>query len=311
MSGSVLHVHAWLADGRPERVLLAAVAAYLWLVCTRHEPLRIWPHRSFPCRSRAWRSRRSAWRAPICCARRACCTCCCRRRRPSSFGAFAGVYLIAIAAGVISNVPGGIGVFEAVLLLLLPVGAEGPPAGRAGRLSRHLLLCPVRRRARRCWARTSCGRIADRRCGWCGSGARFSLPSRRRPLRSRCSWRAPCCCSPAPRRARQIGSTCCANFVPLPILELSHLLGSAVGVGLLVIAHGLYRRLDAAWWLTDLAAVRRHPAVASQRIRLRGGHDARRRGHRAGLGARPLSAARIVDRTALLRSLDRGALSWC
>jgi phosphatidylglycerol lysyltransferase len=40
------------------------------------------------------------------------------------------------------------------------------------------------------------------------------------------------------------------NFVPLSILELSHLLGSAVGVGLLVIAHGLYRRLDAAWWLT-------------------------------------------------------------
>ena len=38
--------------------------------------------------------------------------------------------------------------------------------------------------------------------------------------------------------------------MPLPILELSHLLGSAVGVGLLVIAHGLYRRLDAAWWLT-------------------------------------------------------------
>src|ERR1019366_9521751 len=40
------------------------------------------------------------------------------------------------------------------------------------------------------------------------------------------------------------------HFVPLPILELSHLLGSAVGVGLLVLANGLYRRLDAAWWLT-------------------------------------------------------------
>ena len=40
------------------------------------------------------------------------------------------------------------------------------------------------------------------------------------------------------------------DFVPLPILELLHLLGSAVGVGLLIIAHGLYRRLDAAWWLT-------------------------------------------------------------
>src|ERR1700688_5306816 len=39
MSGSVLHVHAslaMLAGG----LLLAAVIAYLWLVCTRHEPLR-------------------------------------------------------------------------------------------------------------------------------------------------------------------------------------------------------------------------------------------------------------------------------
>jgi phosphatidylglycerol lysyltransferase len=40
------------------------------------------------------------------------------------------------------------------------------------------------------------------------------------------------------------------EIMPLPVLELSHLLGSAVGVGLLVIANGLYRRLDAAWWLT-------------------------------------------------------------
>jgi phosphatidylglycerol lysyltransferase len=40
------------------------------------------------------------------------------------------------------------------------------------------------------------------------------------------------------------------HFVPLPVLELSHLLGSAVGIGLMVLANGLYRRLDAAWWLT-------------------------------------------------------------
>jgi phosphatidylglycerol lysyltransferase len=40
------------------------------------------------------------------------------------------------------------------------------------------------------------------------------------------------------------------DFVPLPVLELSHLLGSAVGVGLLVIAHALYRRLHTAWVLT-------------------------------------------------------------
>jgi phosphatidylglycerol lysyltransferase len=40
------------------------------------------------------------------------------------------------------------------------------------------------------------------------------------------------------------------DVVPLPVLELSHLLGSAVGVGLLIIAHGLYKRLSTAWWLT-------------------------------------------------------------
>ncbi len=34
------------------------------------------------------------------------------------------------------------------------------------------------------------------------------------------------------------------------MLELSHLLGSVVGVGLLIIAHGLYRRLYTAWWIT-------------------------------------------------------------
>ena len=43
---------------------------------------------------------------------------------------------------------------------------------------------------------------------------------------------------------------CLHHFVPLPVLELSHLLGSAVGVALLVLANGLYRRLDAAWYLT-------------------------------------------------------------
>ena len=87
---------------------------------------------------------------------------------------------------------------------------------------------------------------------------------------------------------------CCADFVPLPMLELSHLLGSAVGVGLLVIAHGLYRRLDAAWWLTIWLL------CAGILLSLLKGFDyeeatmlARRR-DRAGVGARPLSAARIA-----------------
>src|SRR5450755_3634613 len=118
MSGSVLHVHAWLAIAAGIG-LLTGVAAYLWLVCTRHAPLRF---------------RRIVIPVPrpavafaqigISCIDMLCATSVLfvllPREASISFFAFAGVYLIALAAGAISNVPGGIGVFEFVLLLLLP-----------------------------------------------------------------------------------------------------------------------------------------------------------------------------------------------
>jgi len=40
------------------------------------------------------------------------------------------------------------------------------------------------------------------------------------------------------------------NLVPLPFLELSHFIGSIAGMGLLLLARGLQRRLDAAFHLT-------------------------------------------------------------
>jgi phosphatidylglycerol lysyltransferase len=40
------------------------------------------------------------------------------------------------------------------------------------------------------------------------------------------------------------------DFLPLPVLEMSHFLGSVAGVGLLFLARGLIRRLDAAYLLT-------------------------------------------------------------
>lgn len=45
------------------------------------------------------------------------------------------------------------------------------------------------------------------------------------------------------------------GLVPDPVLELSHLVGSAVGVGLLILARGLYQRLDGAWWTTMVLLV--------------------------------------------------------
>lgn len=40
------------------------------------------------------------------------------------------------------------------------------------------------------------------------------------------------------------------DLLPLPVMELSHFLGSLVGVALLILARGLQRRLDAAYHLT-------------------------------------------------------------
>src|SRR5271169_1285070 len=160
-----------------------------------------------------------------------------------------GVYLLALTAGAASNVPGGIGVFEFVLLLLLPaipkdrlLGALvafraiyyfGPFAVALVLLGVHEVWvhrAPVVRFAR--LARAFLSAVTPQAIAiavfFAGavllfSGATPALGNRLVLLR---------------------------DFVPLPVLELSHLLGSVVGVGLLIIAHGLYRRLHTAWWLT-------------------------------------------------------------
>jgi phosphatidylglycerol lysyltransferase len=42
------------------------------------------------------------------------------------------------------------------------------------------------------------------------------------------------------------------DFIPLPVMEISHFLGSLVGGGLLILARGLQRRIDAAYVFTAL-----------------------------------------------------------
>ena len=247
LSGSVLHVHAWLAV-LAGGALLAAVAAYLWLACTRHEPLRF-SRFEIP----VPRARIAFAQIAVACADLLCACAVLYVLLPPqaaiSFMAFAGIYLIAIAAGVVSNIPGGIGVFETVLLLLLQsvpqehlLGALiayraiyyfGPFAVALVFLGLHELWAhrgPAVRLV--LLGRTFLIAVTPQAIGIAVfiagavllfSGATPGLGDRLTMLR---------------------------GFVPLPVLELSHLLGSAVGVGLLVIAHGLYRRLDTAWWLT-------------------------------------------------------------
>jgi phosphatidylglycerol lysyltransferase len=166
-----------------------------------------------------------------------------------AFAGFVGLYIIAVAAGVASTVPGGVGVFELVLSLLLPhVARDGllgallayraiyyllPFAAALLLLGGHELWVHRIRvagvvRLLRTWLTAVTPQAAA--FGVFGAGAVLLFSGATPGLGNRLTF------------LREI--------VPLPVLELSHLLGSVVGVGLLILANGLYRRLDAAYWVT-------------------------------------------------------------
>ena len=77
------------------------------------------------------------------------------------FLAVLGVFLVAILLGMASHVPGGVGVFEGLMVLLLaPYLASAELAARARRLSRRLLPAAAAGRARRAWSSTRRGSAA-------------------------------------------------------------------------------------------------------------------------------------------------------
>jgi phosphatidylglycerol lysyltransferase len=166
-----------------------------------------------------------------------------------SYLAFVGLYMVALAVSLLSLVPGGLGVFESILVLLLP-GVPAPQllgALLAYRLIYYALPFGVallllsthefqRQRARlteiRAWTQRSLDFVVPQAIALLVFGAGFLL------LLS----------GATPGTASRLAAL--ARFLPLPIVELSHLAGSAVGVLLLVLARGLMRRLDGAWQVT-------------------------------------------------------------
>ena len=168
-----------------------------------------------------------------------------------SFVAFLGLYMVALAVSVLSLVPGGLGVLESILVLLLPGVAPTQLLGAllAYRLVYYVLPFVVavalmslrevqqhRHRLSRAWAWTqrSLDFVVPQAIALLVFGAGFLL------LLS----------GATPAAAARLAAL--DRFVPLAVLEASHLAGSAVGVLLLILAHGLARRLDGAWQVTLL-----------------------------------------------------------
>jgi phosphatidylglycerol lysyltransferase len=247
MSGSVLHVHAWLAL-LAGGILLAAVAAYLWLVCTRHAPLKF-RRIVIP----VPKPRIAFAQIGVSCLDMLCATSVLYvllpREAAIGFFAFAGVYLIALAAGAVSNVPGGIGVFEFVLLLLMP---EVPTDRLLGALIAYraiyyfapFAIALVLLGAHEVWIH----RAPVVRLGRVVRAFLTAVTPQAIAIAVFLAGAVLLFSGATPALGNRL--TALRNFVPLSVLELSHLLGSVVGVGLLIIAHGLYRRLYTAWWIT-------------------------------------------------------------
>ncbi len=156
-------------------------------------------------------------------------------------------FIIAQVAGVASHVPGGVGVFEAVMLVQLratTLPAQAMAALLAFRAIYYLAPLGVavlalaahelqhRRQVVISAARTVGGLVASSTPWWL-SGTTFAaglvlLASGSTPgIHGRLRW--------------------LDAFLPLAVMETSHFAASVVGVALLFVANGLRRRLDAAW----------------------------------------------------------------
>ncbi len=165
-----------------------------------------------------------------------------------SFLAFLGLYAVAILVGVVSHVPGGLGVFEGLMVVMLP---QMPATQVLGSLVLYraiynllpLLIAALLLGAIELFQR---GRVFAATARWLGGTIDIMAPSLFAAMAllggAVLLWSGATPAVPVRLATLQ-------DFLPLPVVELSHLLGSVVGVWLLLLARGLYRRLDGAYWL--------------------------------------------------------------
>ncbi|MCR4290510.1 MAG: bifunctional lysylphosphatidylglycerol flippase/synthetase MprF [Candidatus Scalindua sp.] len=164
-----------------------------------------------------------------------------------SFVLFVGLYILALIIGLASNVPGGLGVFESVMLLLLTPFTSGPetigallvfrviyyllPLGIAAillgavELRRHLAGITLIVSSINKITSTLVPQIMA--LSVFVSGVLLLLSGTMPAVGSRFAW--------------------LTELVPLPVIEFSHFLGSLAGMGLLILAAGLRRRLRIAY----------------------------------------------------------------
>jgi phosphatidylglycerol lysyltransferase len=161
----------------------------------------------------------------------------------------AAIFLAAQLAGVVSHVPAGVGVFEAVVLAALSPHLPAPAV--LGLLVLYRLVAYVVPFSLAALL-LAAGEVLRRRHAIAGASRAVAQAV------------APAVPAVAAAGAFLAGAVLLASgatptvpdrlhllrrLVPLPALEASHLVGSVAGMGLLLLAQALRRRLDGAWLL--------------------------------------------------------------
>lgn len=174
-----------------------------------------------------------------------------------TFVALLGMFALAQAIGLVSHVPGGLGVFDSVMVVLLASYVSAPMALASLVVYRvvyyllpfmiaALLLAALTVHRRRT-AIASVARLTARVAGRWGSTV---LPT----ALSAATFVAGLVLlvsGATPAERSRIGIL--ERVLPLGVIELSHVTGSLLGAGLVVLAWALQRRLDAAWVLSVIA----------------------------------------------------------
>lgn len=176
-----------------------------------------------------------------------------------TFPQFLAPFLVAMVLGVASQTPGGLGVFESAAMALLADKVQ-PAQLVASLLAFRLIyylgplllgtvLLALRQTLHHAGGeRQEVGRLLSIASFWA-----HALAPRVLAMAVFACGMILLVSGATPAIENRLGAL--DQVVPLPLMEVSHFIGSLTGLGLLILARGLQRRLDAAYYLTALFLV--------------------------------------------------------
>jgi phosphatidylglycerol lysyltransferase len=174
---------------------------------------------------------------------------------PLSFGSFLSVFLAAQLLGLLSHVPGGLGVFEGVVVLLL--GPYLPPEQVLSSLVLYRVVYYVLPLSAALLLLVA-DEVRQRRAMLARAGSIFgalSVQLAPRVLAVFIFFAGALLLLSGATPAESERIRALAKIFPLAVFEASHFIGSLVGVGLLLVSSGVARRLDLAYYLAVVGLI--------------------------------------------------------